>query len=225
MRCFVHFFYIFSKNSAMEWYYILSIAVAATIVLILFFPMFLQFRFYINALENLGTISITLLWIIPLAVFQVELRKDAINILTRRRKNNEKEIKIFQPNTLVFAQFSKNLFARIKMFDLSTFFFVGIKNDAMNPAIIAGIYYSTVHSFMAVLHNKKGNFVSHIVGDTSSEENGLKVSGYNLVFILPITVIACFLKARKSVIKMGREYERIRARFKSNPGTDCKQPQ
>lgn len=166
-----------------------------------------------------------MLWVIPIAVFQIELRKDAINILRRRKKNNEKEVKIFHLHTLMFTQFSKNIFAKVKLFELSTFFFVGVDKDAMKPAMIAGIYYSTVHSFMAVLHNKKGNFVSHVIGDTSSEENGLKFSSYNSVFMFPITVVVCFLKARKSVINMGRRYERVRAKFKSNSGIDCKQSQ
>lgn len=187
----------------MEWYFILLIVVLI-LALILFFPLFLQMRFYVNILENFGAMSVTLLRIIPIYTIQFEIRKNAINIITQ--KEEEKEVEFFSENTFFFLVFLRNLLQKLTLLEVSLFCLVGRKNNAMETAMLNGTLINIVHILFAIIHTKKGDFLSHFVCDVDYEDNALKFSGYHSIFIFPVTVIWCLIKAKFMVANKELKY-------------------
>ena len=189
----------------MEWYFIILIVVSI-FLFILFFPLFLQIRFYVNVLKNFGAMSITLLWFIPVYTIQFEVRENAINIITQR--NQVKAVPIFSPNALFFLLFLKNILQKITLLELSLFCLVGKKNNAMMTALINGSMINIVHILFAIIHTKKGDFISHFVCDVDYEESKLRFSGYNSTFIFPITILWCLIRARFMIANKEMQYAR-----------------
>jgi len=187
----------------MEWYFIVLI-ITLILALILFFPLFLQMRFYVNVLENLGAMSITLLWFIPIYTMQFEITKNAIKIITT--KEEEKEVEIFSEDAVFFLVFMKNLLQKLTLLEVSLFCLVGKKNNAMETALLNGTLINIVHILFAIIHTKKGEFLSHFVCDVDYQDNALKFSGYHSIFIFPITIIWCLIKAKFKVANKELKY-------------------
>ncbi|MBQ8762088.1 MAG: hypothetical protein IJZ26_02060 [Clostridia bacterium] len=194
----------------MEWF-VIALIVLVVLFIILVFPLFFQLRFYINALKNLGAISITLFGIIPLASFQIQLQKDAIKIIRHTRKNNEKEVKYFDAKSIFTGLLIKNLFLSVKINELSLFFSVGEKNNAFSSAYYGGVWYSVIYSLLQMLKERKGAFPSNIDTETNNDENKLKLSGYLGILIVPFQIVYCFALTIKQFIKVRRRYEKFKS--------------
>ncbi len=175
----------------MEWYFIFLIIVIVLLFVFLF-PLFLQVRFYFNALQNLGAISITLLWFIPVFCVQFEISKDAINIITKKKQ--DKVIDIFSPSAIFFMIFIQQVLKKIYLLEFSLFCLVGKKDNAMATAMLNGFLINIIHILLAIIHTKKGDFISHLVCNVDYQESALKFSGYCSTFIFPITILWCLIK-------------------------------
>ncbi len=197
----MYFFVNFPKNTAMEWYFVVLI-VLSVIVFVLIFPLFIQLRFYVNVLENLGAVSVTLLWIFPIMNFRFNLKRDVIHIVTKKQK--EKDIQIFSVKSYLILQFFKNLFLKLKIFEIYFFSYFGKKNDAMTTAMLNGYIVSLTHMLFVLIQNKKGEYISNIVCDKDFEKSELKFSFYSSIFILPISILFCFLQTLCKVNKKRR---------------------
>ncbi len=185
----------------MEWYFVVLI-VLSLIVFVLIFPLFIQLRFYVNVLENLGAISITLLWIFPIMNFRFNLKRDAIHIITKKQK--EKDIQLFSVKSYLMLQFFKNLFLKLKIFEIYLFSYFGKKNDAMTTAMLNGYIVSLMHILFVLIHNKKGDYISNIVCDKDFEKSEFKFSFFSSIFILPTSILFCFLQTLRKVNKKRR---------------------
>lgn len=189
----------------MDWYFVVLIVVGVVLFFLLF-PLFIQVRFYVNALKNLSAVNVTLLWIIPLFSVRLKLSKDAIKIITKNRK--EKEIKFISPKAVLMFEISKNILQKLKIFQIYLFFYVGKKDDAMATAMLSGYLITLIHLFFVFIHNTKGDIVSNFVCDKDFENSKLKSSGYTSIFILPLTILVCILK---SVIKL-KQQQKVKRR-------------
>ena len=205
MHNYVHFFYYFSKHIIMQWYYILLI-----IVLILLFvsllPLFVQLRFYINALENLGAVTLLIMFI-PVSTMQFSLTKKSIKIM---KKKKESEIDYKSLKALFLMHFFLAVFNRIKIVEIYLRTYLGLKNNAMTTAMINGVMITLVHVLNISLFNKKGAFTSNYVCDKSFQENQCQFSGYLYFFILPINILfACFYAIKKVIEKKIKVFKKV----------------
>lgn len=186
----------------MEWYFILLIIFLA-VMLVLFFPLFIQTRFYVNVLKNVGAISVTLLWIIPIVCFRFKLTKNSVKLIKKNQK--EKEMKFFSAKSVFMLNFMSNFFKRLKLFELSFFSYCGKKNNAMETAFLNGYFLTFVHFLFVFIHNNKGEFVSHLVCDKDFENDELKISGYNSIFVFPLQILICLICAFVFLMKKQRK--------------------
>ena len=189
----------------MQWYYILLI-----IVLILLFisllPLFVQLRFYINALENLGAVTLLIMFI-PVSTMQFSLTKKSIKIM---KKKKESEIDYKSIKALFLMHFFLAVFNRIKIVEIYLRTYLGLKNSAMTTAMINGVMITLVHVLNISLFNKKGAFISNYVCDKSFQENQCQFSGYLYFFILPINILfACFYAIKKVIEKKIKVFKKV----------------
>lgn len=187
----------------MNWQ-IICLIVVAIIFLIIFFPLFLQLRFYVNLLENLGAVSISLFGIVPLFAFRFNIQKDALRIISKKQK--EKDLKFFAPNAYFVMKFLKLVLQKLLIFEITLFAGCGKKQDAMTLAMLSGVLISAVHILFAILSTQK-NFEASFVCDKNFENDELKFSGFVSIFILPFTILICLMKALKISQKRERKWK------------------
>lgn len=204
------FLFFFQKLANMEWYFVFLIVLLA-VLFILFLPLCFQLRIYLNALQNLGAISISLFGIFTLASFQIQLKKDAVKILKHKKKNNEKEMKYFDASSIFISLLMKNLFHSIKIKELSLFFSIGQKNDAFHTAYFSGLWQAIIHSCLQILKTVKGNFESNVGTESDNDENKLKFAGYLNLLIFPIQILYCLILSLKQFLKIRSRYERLKS--------------
>ncbi len=168
------------------------------LIFILFVPLFFQFRFYVNVVKNIGTISVTLFGFLVITSFQAELGKDAINILTKNN-NKEKQIKYLDIQNLLSFKIVSQIFKRLNIYEMSLFFLAGKNKDAFTPVILGGIFLSFVHSLLAVLQTKKGNFDTYVGTTVDCDDDDIKLSGY---LSLSITIFQIIVSVFLGVIYM-----------------------
>lgn len=182
--------------------------VVVGIIIVLFFPLFFQARFYVNAFCNMATVSITIFGIFVLTSFQVELRKNALNVLSPKKENNEKQILFSDIKNTFSYIFFKQFFSKMKINEISIFGAVGKKQDAFFPCMVSGVFLGFLNSFLAIMQTKKGNFNVYVGTTVDCDENVLKVSGFLSLKISFIGILLCLISAVVLKLKTRRKYEK-----------------
>lgn len=191
-------FLFFTQNRAMEYWVLFVIFI---VLLILFFPLFFQIRFYVNVFENMATISITLCGVFVLNCFQVELRQDALNFLSPKRENKEKQIKLVDLKNSFLYTFAKEIFNKMRLCEISVFNSVGKTNDAFSACMISGFYLCFVHSLLSIMQTIKGKYAQNVGTIVDCDEDCLKMSGYFSIKISNYKIVRCFVVSLVQKIK------------------------
>lgn len=181
----------------MEYYFWLLI-IFSVLLFLLFFPLFVQVRFYINVLQNIGAFSISLFGFIHVFVTQFKLAQKGVVLFS---KNKQKDInfdlgKISFIKGLIFAFYKK-----IKIFNISVFSEFGYKNNAAITANINGIFLILIHLFFSFIHNTKRNVLSFYDNDKRFKQDKFCFCGCVSLFFVPLDILLSFLYAKQKSSK------------------------
>ena len=184
----------------MELYYIFLI-IFLCLTILLFFPLFFQFRFYINVIKNYGVISVNFLFFIPIICFGFKIKPQIITVF---KKKKEKDILINFKSYKTVLLFYNNVFKKLRIFKSFIFSEIGIKNDAYKSAMLSGVSIAVFNSFLCFLHNNKKSNAQYVC-ETKFNENQFKFSGYMSFLIFPFYIYGFLIKLIFQKIKKGAE--------------------
>lgn len=161
-------------------------------ILVLFIPIFLNAKFYINITKNINVVSIKLFKFIPIKTVQFSFYADYIKIL---KNNDDKKIELNFSNFNFLNMFFKNLFLYISLKKLYLFFCYGNKNNAMQTAFVCGVLEMIICVLLSFLNNNKNTNTKYL-REQRFDESKFDFSGETSVVFLPITVLLSFLKTK-----------------------------
>ncbi len=169
------------------------------LLLVLFAPIFVQVRFYFNALQNLGAVAISVFGI-KISCVQIEFDKDKINVISLKKDKqlslDPNDQKVQFTNKLMYQ-----LFLRIKIIKLTLFCDVGKVQDAFLPAMIKGGIDILLYTFLSYCYTKKSTFETVVGGQISSQKDELVLSAYLHVVFNVLTIILSLVRAKQKTNK------------------------
>lgn len=187
----------------MEWYFILIMVVGIVLIFVLF-PMFIQFRFYINILNNFGAVSICLFFV-PIYSFQFKLKPKSVNIFRRKK---EREVDFSFKNIDFLVVFLKNIFVLTSFFKINYYACFSNRKNPMQTALFCGIINLLFLFFDCFLNNcKKVNTKYAIEHDF--KETKIKCFGYVSLFFMPIYFLISYIKAFIIIFKRRQKWKKV----------------
>ncbi len=180
-------------------------------VLLLTFPLLINFSFYVNALKNIGVLVFRF-WGVPLISFKVTLSKQVITIIKNRGKEKQFSLDPLDPAVLFIRYIVKSLFALTIINYCKIYADVGINNNAFGASMVAGALYAIIESGFSILHTKKTCVKTFVDIVPSSNKSEAKVCGEIKIITMPIFVIYSLIRAKiltKRWFKIYERYSRI----------------
>ena len=191
----------------MEWYFIV-VLVLCILFLLSLIPLKVNFRTYWDILGNLGVVSITI-FRVPVYVFQVQITKNAINIIKSKGKEKSVPLSQLHHNAVFTHLFLVAVFRYLVISEVSIFVQSGKKNDATTTALVNGFLLQALYAFYAILSTKKPSFKSYMSVDNVLDKNKFSFSGFIGVWCAPIVLLLSAARAVIRIKRMVNYYERV----------------
>lgn len=170
--------------------------------LITLLPIFVQIRLYINALNNIGVIAISVFGI-KIICHQLEISGGKINIIGKKK---DRQIDPNSVDVKFVNKFVYYLVLKIKITNLAIFFDVSKQSDAFLPCVLRGLTQSLIGMVLGILYTKKGVFNTSVGGDVKWDRDKVVLSMYvGMVFNLAM-IITALIQAKIKTKRTGEVY-------------------
>ena len=187
--------------------------------LIMLLPIFVQIRLYINALNNIGVIAISVFGI-KIICLQLEISGGKINIIGKKK---DRQIDPNSVDVKFVNKFVYYLVLKIKITNLAIFFDVSKQSDAFLPCVLRGLTQSLIGMVLGILYTKKGVFNTSVGGDVKWDRDKVVLSMYvGMVFNLAM-IITALIQAKIKTKRRAEVYAKRKAvlQSKGNVGDLC----
>ena len=172
--------------------------------LIVLVPLLLRVRIYLNAVENIGTLSVRLFGFIKVQEFRFKITRAGIALLSSGEDDEEMD----EENMMFLNKLAIEILKLVNIKELSVYGSLGLADDAFATALAGGSFLALVNAGLGYLITKKGRFSSS-VSVASDFENS--VVTFALEFVLTmnlISILACVVRAKEKIMEVRGRHER-----------------
>ena len=174
-------------------------------LLLLAIPIFTKGYFCYDALNNLGVITIYVFFI-KILCYKFKLTKNELVLFTQKKKK-QVEFKVSKKQIRFLKQFTVQMQNKVAINNIAFNSRLGI-NDAMNTALLSGLFNIVCNSIMGILTTKKGKINYSITNYQNFNGMSLVVSVQLSFFIALIDILYAIIMSFL-IIKRSDKYEKV----------------
>ena len=182
----------------------------AILIFILFFPLRINFLFYINLLKNRGALAVQI-W--GFSIMQDKFKISDGQVTTRNRRNKEKKIDLSKEDkSVIFLNaFVQAVIKKIILNDTYVGVDIGKKDDAMATAVLSGLSLVIIDMLFAQVFTRKAGSTHAVDSEPLFTTNKLSLCMQSTMYI---TVFDILFSAFRAYWILKRQLKKIKQETK-----------